>query len=150
MKKLLYILLTIDIISLAIGFFASLSVSLIFSVIILLLGILNLVPIIAIISNIDNIENLYDELNSMKYKLKALSDDNKPIDSENKSLPTVGQKEKARGAWECVKCGTINKEGTDTCQNCKALYSPIINPTTNPFEKKNVSRWVKEKKDKNR
>ncbi len=150
MKKILYILLTIDIISLTIGFFASLSVSLIISVIILLLGILNLVPLIAIISNIDNIENLYDELNRMKYKLKALSDDNKSVDSENISSPTIGHKEKARGAWECVKCGTINKEGTDSCQNCKALYSPAINPTTNPFEKKKVSRWVNDKNVKNR
>lgn len=143
MRKLLYILLIFNIIGLVVGFFVALSYSFIFALVICALGILDLVPIIAIISNMDSIEELKDELYRIKYRLKDIEDENKSKieDTDHHQMPEY--REKARGNWECVKCGTINKQGTVACQNCKAAYSSFINPTTNPYEKVKVSRWIK-------
>ena len=62
MKKMLYILLALDILGVAVLFFATLSSSVIYSFVALALGILQIVPIVAIISNMDNIERLFDEV----------------------------------------------------------------------------------------
>ena len=147
MKKLLYTLLIINIVTLVIGFIAALFISIIYSLIFLVFALLELVPLIAIISNMDRIENLYYELYELKHRLKKYEDGNNETPPENyNSIQGVENRQKAKGAWECVKCGTVNKAGTDTCQNCKALYSPTINPTANPYEKIQVSRWIKDKK----
>lgn len=148
MKKWLYILLIIDIIGMIIGCIAALLSSFIIGIIYIPLCIISILPLIAIITNIENIENLQYEVNRLKYRIKELEDGNKEITDNNDSVIFKNHeyKETARGTWECVKCGTVNKAGTDTCQNCKASYSPFINPTTDPYEKKKVSRWIKEKK----
>ncbi len=147
MKKALYTLLTINILTLIIGFIALLFSKLIFAIIFLPLGLLELVPLLAIINNLESVENLNYEIYELKSRLKKIEEINNETTAEtNTSTPDIERKEVARGTWECVKCGTINKEGTDTCQNCKALYSPWINPTSSPYEKKKISRWIKDKK----
>jgi len=146
MKKWLYVLLIINSVTLIIGFILALFTSPIYSILLLMLGLLELVPLLAIINNLENIENLNYEIYELKSRLKKFEDENNETLNETKeSTPDIERKEVARGTWECVKCGTVNKEGTDTCNNCKAPYSPFINPTSNPYEKKKVSRWIKEK-----
>lgn len=144
MKKILYILLVIDIISLIIGFFAILSNSIIYAVIFAVLGMIGLVPILALIHSLESIENLESEVAYLHYKIKKLEDNGEEVIKEN-IPPSVNNKDTAVAPWECVKCGTVNKANTNHCANCKAPYSPFVNPTDNPYAKKKVSRWVKYK-----
>lgn len=143
MKKCLYILLIINILTIAYGFFAILSASVIYAVILLGLGILQLVPIIAIISCIDNIEELHYQNTKLFYKLKKLDEEVNGTQNRDEYIPAVTNSDSAKATWECVKCGTVNKPDTTCCSNCKAPYSPFINPTDNPYAKKKISRWVK-------
>ena len=144
MKKLLYIILTINIISLILAFFAILGNSFFYAILFGLLGILQLVPIIALISCMDNIEKLQDEVSYLYYKLKHYEEDVGNI-PESTSSPIANNPDTARATWECVKCGTVNKANTNHCANCKAPYSPFVNPTSDPNAKKKISRWVKYK-----
>ena len=149
MKKYLYIILVIDFLSIGFVFFALLSTSLLYSVIATLLGLLGLVPIFAIISCLDNIESLQHTQNKLLYQIKKLEDalngasENKNPDITNENIAVSINKDTARGVWECVKCGTVNKAQTDSCSNCKAPYSPWVNPTDSALSKKKRSRWVK-------
>ncbi len=144
MKKILYILLVIDIISLVIGFFAILVNSIIYAVIFAVLGAVGLVPLLALIHCLDSIENLESEVSYLHYKIKKLEDNGEEAIKEN-TPPSADNKDTAIATWKCVKCDTVNKAGTNHCSNCKAPYSPFINPTDNPYAKKKVSRWIKYK-----
>ena len=146
MRKLLYIHLTINIITLAIAFIMSLVASPIYAILILFLGILSLVPIFAIISCLDDIEKLKDENTMLSYRLKRIENETQPQETVHNSYPELTHGETARAVWECVKCGTVNKAGTTQCSHCKAPYSPFINPTDDPLKKKKRSRWIKDKK----
>ena len=146
MKKALYVILTIEIISAIIGFFILLFKSFILALVFIPSFILGIVPILAIIRNFEEVEDLHYELYLIKSEIKKLKDQDKKDYEDNSSpIPSAEYKETAKGAWECVKCGTINKENTSCCSNCKAAYSAFINPTVNPYEKKKTSRWIKEK-----
>lgn len=146
MKKALYVILTIEIISAIIGFFILLFNSFVFALILIPGFILGIVPILAIIRNFEAIEDLRYELYQIKSEIKKIKDeDKKDFENNSSPAPSAEYKEIANGAWECVKCGTINKENTDCCSNCKAAYSAFVNPTVNPYEKKKISRWIKEK-----
>ena len=144
MKKLLYTILVIEILATAFSFFVNLELSFDMAFINLLLDILSMVPIIAIIVNIDSIEQLKENLDRVRCKLKNVSDEIHPKNKEE-SIPVPSKKpvQIARGIWECVKCGTVNKAGTGSCINCKAEYSAWDNPTDSPYKTKKVSRWVK-------
>ena len=144
MKKLLYILLAINIISLILAFFMILGTSMIYAIIFGLLGVLQLIPLIAIISNMDNIENMQDDLSYLYNKVRQFEDANKN-ETDVSTPPATNYKDTAIAPWKCVKCDTINKANTNHCSNCKAPYSPFINPTDNPYAKKKISRWVKYK-----
>ncbi len=146
MRKLLYILLVINIITLAIAFIMSLVAAPLYAILLLLLGILELIPIIAIISCLDDIEKLKQENAMLSYRLKKLENEVIPEEAKHNRIPELVHGEAARAVWECVKCGTINKAGTSHCSNCKAPYSPFINPTDDPTKKKKRSRWIKDKK----
>ena len=144
MKKLLYIILVIEVLATAFNFFVNLDVSANFAFINLVLNILSIVPIIAIIANIDSIERLREKLNCVRYNIKALADEKNPPKKAEQSAPPIRKNiQTARGTWECLKCGTINKEGTSSCSNCKADYSVWDNPTDSPSNKKILSCWVK-------
>ena len=90
----------------------------------------------------DKIENLEDEVTYLYSKLKRFEETNTELPDSTAS-PVTHNPDTARATWECVKCGTVNKANTDHCDNCKAPYSPYINPTSDPYAKKKVSRWVK-------
>lgn len=147
MKKLLWILLVIQGFSVVYSFLALLGTNWFYAVIVLVLGLLSLVPIFAIITCLYRIDDLEGENYILKYKIKNLEDDvngEKPLESE--THPELDRLVDAQATWDCVKCGTVNKAGTTRCSNCKAEYSPIINPTHYPTKKKpKISRWVKYK-----
>ena len=147
MKKLLIVQLIINILALTYAFFAFLGSSVIYAFLVLGLGILSLVPIIALISCLDNIEKLTEDNIMLSYRLKKLENEVlQPDTVTDTSYPELITGETANAVWECVKCGTVNKAGTSHCLNCKAEYSPFINPTDDPNKKKKLSRWIKEKK----
>ena len=145
MKKLLYILLFLQIISGVYLFFLFLGNNAFAAVVAGFISILQRVLTLSVIRNTDETERLSEETFWLRTKLKELEDVVNPYNSPESAVPAAYHGEAARGTWECVKCGTVNKAGTDACQNCGAAYSAEINPTSNPFAKKKprVSRFVK-------
>lgn len=145
MKKLLYILLFLQIISGVYLFFLFLGNNAFAAVVAGFISILQMILTLSVIRNTDETERLSEETFWLRTKLKELEDVVNPYNSPESAVPAAYHGEAARGTWECVKCGTVNKAGTDACQNCGAAYSAEINPTSNPFAKKKprVSRFVK-------
>ena len=145
MKKLLYILLFLQIISGVYLFFLFLGNNAFAAVVAVFISILQIALTISVIRNTEDIEQLNEETAWLRQKLKGLENIVNPYNSPESAVPAAYHGEAARGTWECVKCGTVNKAGTDACQNCGAAYSAEINPTSNPFAKKKprVSRFVK-------
>ena len=145
MKKLLYILLFLQIISGVYLFFLFLGNNAFAAVVAGFISILQIVLTLSVIRNTDETERLSEETFWLRTKLKELEDVVNPYNSPETAVPAAYHGEAARGTWECVKCGTVNKAGTDVCQSCGAAYSAEINPTSNPFAKKKprVSRFVK-------
>ena len=147
MRKFLYIQLIINILAVSYGFFTLLGASVLYALLFLGLGILSLVPTIALISCLDGVEKLEEENAMLSYRLKKLENEILQPDTVTEtSYPELKHGDTSRAVWECIKCGTVNKEGTSHCSNCKAEYSPFINPTDDPTKKKKLSRWIKEKK----
>ena len=145
MKKLLYILLFLQIISGVYLFFLFLGNNAFAAVVAVFISILQIALTISVIRNTEDIEQLNEETAWLRAKLKGLENIVNPYNSPESAVPAAYHGEAARGTWECVKCGTVNKAGTDACQSCGAAYSAEINPTSNPFAKKKprVSRFVK-------
>ena len=145
MKKLLYILLFLQIISGVYLFFLFLGNNAFAAVVAGFISILQIVLTLSVIRNTDETERLSEETFWLRTKLKELEDVVNPYNTPESAVPAAYHGEAARGTWECVKCGTVNKAGTDACQNCGAAYSAEINPTSNPFAKKKprISRFVK-------
>ena len=145
MKKLLYILLFLQIISGVYLFFLFLGNNAFAAVVAVFISILQMILTLSVIRNTDDIEQLNEETTWLRTKLKRLEEAVNPYNSPESAVPAAYHGEAARGTWECVKCGTVNKAGTDACQNCGAAYSAAINPTSNPFPKKKsrISRFVK-------
>lgn len=147
MKKLLVLILVLQISGAILTFFSQIGTQPALAVINGLLALLPAVVTVAVLVCLDRTERLSEETSELRYILKKLEDSKMPR-SDHSSQPAVHHTDNAYGTWECVKCGTINKEGTSYCSNCKAEYSPWVNPTKSPYEKKKVSRWVKEDKKK--
>lgn len=145
MKKLLYILLFLQIISGVYLFFLFLGNNAFAAVVAGFISILQIVLTLSVIRNTDETERLSEETFWLRTKLKELENVVNSYNSPESAVPAAYHGEAARGTWECVKCGTVNKAGTDICQSCGAAYSAEINPTSNPFAKKKprVSRFVK-------
>ena len=145
MKKLLYILLFLQIISGAYIFFLLIGNSFLLAAISGFSSVLQIALTLSVIRNTDETERLSEETVWLRTKLKELEDVVNPYNSPESAVPAAYHGEAACGTWECVKCGTVNKAGTDACQNCGAAYSAAINPTINPYAKKKprLSRFVK-------
>ena len=145
MKKLLYILLFLQIISGVFIFFMLIGSDAFTAVFAGFISILQIVLTLSVIRNTDETERLSEETFWLRTKLKGLENIVNPYNSPESAVPAAYHGEAARGTWECVKCGTVNKAGTDACQSCGAAYSAEINPTSNPYAKKKprVSRFVK-------
>lgn len=144
MKKILYGILVVDILSLIYAFFMLISHSMIYALLAAVLGSIGLVPLIALIHCLDSIDDLESEVSYLHYKIKKLEDNGEDVTKEN-TIPVANNRDTAIAPWKCIKCDTVNKAGTNQCSNCKAPYSPFINPTDDPYAKKKVSRWVKYK-----
>ena len=145
MKKLLYILLFLQIIGGVFSFFLLIGSDAFTAVLAGFICILQIALTVSVIRNTEDIEQLSEETAWLRTKLKRLEEAVNPYNSPESAVPAAYHGEAARGTWECVKCGTVNKAGTDVCQSCCAAYSAEINPTSNPFAKKKprVSRFVK-------
>lgn len=142
MKKLLYILLAVQLFVAVFEFFTLMSDYFGYALVSAAVNLLSITLTVAVIRNMDEIEELWYSLNRMRHDIKVI-DDNIEKPQDEKSAPSRAGREAARGAWECVKCATVNKTGTDTCSNCGAEYSVWNNPTVSPHAKKKLSRWVK-------
>ena len=145
MKKLLYILLFLQIISGVFIFFMLIGSDAFTAVLAGFICILQIVLTLSVIRNTDETERLSEETFWLRTKLKELENVVNPYNSPESAVPAAYHGEAARGTWECVKCGTVNKSGTDACQSCGAAYSAAINTTSNPLAKKKprISRFVK-------
>ena len=145
MKKLLYILLFLQIISGVFIFFMLIGSDAFTAVLAGFICILQIALTISVIRNTEDIEQLNEETAWLRTKLRKLENKDNLYTEPEPAVPAACHGEAARGTWECVKCGTVNKAGTDTCQSCGAAYSAEINPTSNPYAKKKprVSRFVK-------
>ena len=145
MKKLLYILLFLQIIGGVFSFFLLIGSNAFAAVLAGFICILQITLTVSVIRNTEGVEQLSEETTWLRTKLKRLEEAVNPYNSPESAVPAAYHGEAARGTWECVKCGTVNKAGTDVCQNCGAAYSAEINPTSNPYAKKKprVSRFVK-------
>lgn len=97
----------------------------------------------AVIDNINNIEDLWSESNRQRLEIKKLTDRFEFEETGILKTPIVSDNETSYGVWKCVKCETVNKQGTKYCANCKAEYSSAVNPTDSPYQKKRFSRWIK-------
>lgn len=145
MKKLLYILLFLQIIGGVFSFFLLIGNNIFAAVIAGFTCILQIALTVSVIRNTEDIEQLSEETAWLRTKLRKLENKDNPYTEPEPAVPAAYHGEAARGTWECVKCGTVNKAGTDTCQSCGAAYSAEINPTSNPYAKKKprLSRFVK-------
>ena len=145
MKKLLYILLFLQIIGGVFSFFLLIGNNIFAAAIAGFTCILQIALTVSVIRNTEDIEQLSEETAWLRTKLRKLENKDNLYTEPESAVPAAYHGEAARGTWECVKCGTVNKAGTDTCQSCGAAYSAEINPTSNPFAKKKprVSRFVK-------
>lgn len=142
MKKLLYILLVVQLFATVYEFFTLMGAAFGLAIVSAAVNILSVTLTIAVIRNMGEIEELWYSLNRMRHDIKVI-DDNIEKPQNEKITPSIDRREAARGAWECVKCATVNKAGTDSCSNCGAQYSVWDNPTVSPNAKKKLSRWVK-------
>lgn len=145
MKKLLYILLFLQIIGGVFSFFLLIGSDAFTAVLAGFTCILQIALTVSVIRNTKDIEQLSEETAWLRTKLRKLENKDNLYTEPEPAVPAAYHGEAARGTWECVKCGTVNKAGTDTCQSCGAAYSAEINPTSNPYAKKKprVSRFVK-------
>ena len=143
MKKFLVVLLILKILAAIYLLFATLAANIGLAIIITVINVLDIALVVAVIINIGEIEELWYSVNRMRYDIKVLDDNTPKSEDAEPHTPSIDRREAARGAWECVKCATVNKAGTDKCEHCGAQYSVWDNPTVSPLSKKKVSRWVK-------
>lgn len=144
MLTLLYIILAIDILLIIFSFIMLFSTSALYAILFAVIALLGLVPIFVLINHIESIEELKTNFEKLQSEVKRLTDArNGGSPPKESSAPVIVKGESARAIWECVKCGTVNKAGTDHCVSCGAEYSPWINPTDSADQKKKLSRWVK-------
>ena len=144
MKILLKILLVLQIISAVIVFFATMTSSIILSILTLFGAILEIALTVAVIYCLDNIEDLSSDFYYLQRKVKELENGIDPIKAAHHT-PAVNHSEESKKTWKCIKCETVNKAGTTHCEKCGAEYSSIVNPTYDSNPEK-MSRFLKEKK----
>lgn len=92
----------------------------------LALAVLSLVPLFALLRCLGDISDLHAEIYSLKNQLHRLEKEwNAPLsDTEQfQPSPEPQQKMTANQRWSCVKCGTVNRAGTEVCENCGSGYS---------------------------
>lgn len=140
MKKLLYLYLGLELAAALVTLLLSLNSSFILALVSFLISLIGIVIPIAVIKNLDNIDEMQTELFRLRHHITRIENvlEGK---AEQDGDPLSFEEEFAGGTWECVKCGTVNKEGTAYCSNCKAAYDSYVNPTADPNKKKKLNRW---------
>ncbi len=127
MKKILIVLAILNILAGVLGFFTLLGTNIVYALISLGGGIIGSVPYFALVSAMDDIEVLYEEQRKLKGQIHKIADQMDDQTQSNSTLPP-SPNETSRRVWECVKCKTVNKEGTSSCSHCGAKYSSWVNP----------------------
>ncbi len=143
MKKLLYLYLIAQIFVGVLNFISALSVSIFYALFSLIASLISLIIPIILLKYMEISEQMQAELYRLRYNLEELrrelsgikTDENAEVDADFENAET------AIGTWKCIKCGTINKEGTSHCENCKSAYSSEDNPTSDPTKPKRLNRW---------
>lgn len=143
MKKLLYLHIVVQIFVGVLGFISALSASLLYALLSLFVSAVSLVVPIILLKHIETSEQMQTELYRLRYNLEELRRELSGIKTDkNSSSDTSTQSaETAIGTWKCIKCGTVNKEGTTHCENCRSAYSSEDNPTSDPSKPKKLNRW---------
>lgn len=91
------------------------------------LVLLSAVPFFALGRTMSETEDLQAKLEDLERRLHAhCRADEPPVQPVP---PPAPPQEQARHSWTCVKCGSVNKRGTTTCESCGAHYSAWVNPT---------------------
>jgi hypothetical protein len=127
LKKILIVLAILNILIGILGFFTLLGTNIIYALISLGGGIIGSVPYFALVGAMEDIEVLHEEQQKLKGQLHKITDQIDDQTQSDKTLPP-SPNEISRRVWECVKCKTINKDGTSCCSHCGAKYSSWINP----------------------
>ena len=142
MKKFLYAYIVLQVVSSITSFIALLSVSLVYALIVILVSLIGVAIPIAILKNMESAENLESEIFYLRSRVNALEKAMSASGQQSESgAPAEEYNEVSLGNWKCIKCGTINKQGTSRCERCKAAYSHEFNPTDDPGKKKKLNRW---------
>ena len=140
MKKVLYLYLGLELGAAVLALLLSLNSSFILALVSFAVSSIGIVIPIAVIKNLDNIEEMQTELFRLRHHITQIENSLEgKAEQEEKHL--LFEEEIAGGTWQCVKCGSVNKDGTSHCSNCKAAYSSYINPTADPSKKKKLNRW---------
>lgn len=143
MKKLLYVYLTVQIFISVLNFISYLSVSMISAIIALAVSLISIIIPIVLLKYIEISEQMQTELYRLRRDLEELRKELGGIKEEKNdgSSALTQNTEVAIGTWKCIKCGTVNKESTTHCENCKSAYSSEDNPTSDPSKPKKLNRW---------
>ncbi|MBQ1279359.1 MAG: hypothetical protein IIY13_02910, partial [Clostridia bacterium] len=108
MKKLLVTLLILKILAAIYLFFVTLAADIGLAIIITLINVLDIALVVAVIINIGEMEELWYSLNRISHDIKVLNDNTPKSEQDEAYIPSIDRREAARGAWECVKCATVN------------------------------------------
>ncbi len=140
MKKILYLYLGLELSAAIVALLLSLNSSFILALVSFLAALVGVIIPLAVIKNLDNIEEMQTELFRLRHHITQIENvlEGK---AEQEGEPLSFEEEFAGGTWQCVKCGSVNKEGTSHCSNCKAAYDSYVNPTSDPNKKKKLNRW---------
>ena len=142
MCVLLVILLVLQTLMGGFCFIVLLGQSVLLALLYLFLAVLQVALTVAVLSHHGQLEEHRYELERLRYAVRELQ---KVAETETPSeYPVESPTEMAQNTWECVKCGMVNKGETSRCTHCGAAYSASINPTDDPLQKRELSRWIKD------
>lgn len=140
MKKLMYINLVIQVISIIVSFIAFLGQNIIIAIIFLALSAVGLVVPISILKLMEAENQLKSELFMLRHNMRQM-ERVLELDENIEYKSSLSENESAYGTWKCVKCESVNKMGSAYCAHCGSAYSSDINPTADPNKKKKLNRW---------
>ena len=139
MRKLIIIAIIFDIVGLVVSTLMLITVSVLYAMLTVVLGIIGLAPLFAILYCFDTCEQNTADISYLYSKVKSFEKiDEKTIPSYSTA---VKHNDIPKKPWKCIKCETVNKAEDTVCVNCKTEYS-YLNPTFES-EPKHKSRFVK-------
>ncbi len=123
MKRALYIIIAINIVSGIISGFMLLSQSIILGLLCFFFAGIGIIPYLLIIQHCDDIESLRAEISFLRSEIFKIQNSGTSDDGKKRyATETANQK------WQCLKCKAVNPAGTNVCQNCGDFYSSFDNP----------------------